>query len=337
MGSRSSTASPPGRWPPTCPPGTDPKQETSAEIVAASEDGMTLVYTDSPLGVVGLIDIRDPRAPKAGGTVRMGGEPTSVAIAGGRAIVGVNTSKSFTEPSGHLAAIDLASGAIGVRCELGGQPDSVAVSPDTSMVASEDPEPEFVHINAANEKDLVKDGGPRAHVMIYELQEAAPAYPQIRSVTTEDGTPIGWGALSGLAADPARPGILYAVNDSFYRMQPTIFTIDATSTPATIVKATPVTRNGSPAQKLDLEGIASDGKGGFWLASEGRTDRLIPHAILHVDAEGEITKEIGLPPELMAAEKRFGFEGITPPSARATTSPCGWRFSANGATTRRAS
>ncbi|HEX9808322.1 MAG TPA: esterase-like activity of phytase family protein, partial [Alphaproteobacteria bacterium] len=163
----------------------------------------------------------------------------------------------------------------------------------------------------ANEKDLVKDGGPRAHVMIYELQEAAPAYPQIRSVTTEDGTPIGWGALSGLAADPARPGILYAVNDSFYRMQPTIFTIDATSTPATIVKATPVTRNGSPAQKLDLEGIASDGKGGFWLASEGRTDRVIPHAIYHVDARGEIKKEIGLPPELMAVEKRFGFEGIT--------------------------
>ena len=39
-----------------------------------------------------------------------------------------------------------------------------------------------------------------------------------------------------------------------------------------------MTRDGNPAQKLDIEGIATDGKGGFWLASEGRTDRLTPHA-----------------------------------------------------------
>lgn len=94
-------------------------------------------------------------------------------------------------------------------------------------------------------------------------------------------------------------------------MQPTIFTIDARSTPAAITNATPVTRAGYPAQKLDLEGIVSDGEGGFWLASEGRTDRVIPHAIYHVGADGEIDEEIGFPPELMAVERRFGSEGIT--------------------------
>lgn len=63
-----------------------------------------------------------------------------------------------------------------------------------------------------------------------------------------------------------------------------------------------------------MEGITLDGKGGFYVASEGRTDRVIPHAIYHVSAEGVIANrkgEIGLPSELMAVEKRFGFEGIT--------------------------
>lgn len=82
-------------------------------------------------------------------------------------------------------------------------------------------------------------------------------------------------------------------------------------TPARIVAAIDVTRAGYPAQKLDLEGITLDGEGGFWLASEGRTDRVIPHALYHVNAKAKIKEEIGLPAELMAVEKRFGFEGIT--------------------------
>jgi hypothetical protein len=105
------------------------------------------------------------------------------------------------------------------------------------------------------------------------------------------------------------------VNDSFYGFQPTIFKIDTTTTPATIVDSIPVTRrNGDPAQQIDMEGITLDGEGGFYIASEGRTDRVIPHAIYHVDADGVIQfrdGEIGLPPELMAVEQRFGFEGIT--------------------------
>ena len=110
---------------------------------------------------------------------------------------------------------------------------------------------------------------------------------------------IGWGALSGLAAGEG-PGQLVAVSDSVYGAQPAIYTIDATQTPARITAKTVVTRNGDPAQKLDLEGITPDGEGGFWLASEGRSDRLIPHALYHVDAEGEIQDEIALPTELLA-------------------------------------
>ncbi|NDH20939.1 MAG: alkaline phosphatase, partial [Rhodobacteraceae bacterium] len=73
--------------------GEDLDRETSAEIIAATEDGMTLVYTDSPLGVVGLIDITKPAQPAPLGNVALDGEPTAVAIHGNIAFVGVNTSE----------------------------------------------------------------------------------------------------------------------------------------------------------------------------------------------------------------------------------------------------
>ncbi len=522
--------------------------ETSAEIIAATADGNTLVYTDSPLGVLGRIDITDASNPKPLGNIALDGEPTSVGIAGGFAIVGVNTSQSYTDPSGFLASINIADGLETDRCDLGGQPDSVAIAKDGSFaavaienerdedlgdgrtgqlpagflvtigltaegvldcdtlnkvemtglaeVSPEDPEPEFVDINengeiivtmqennhlvvvskdgevlnhfsagavdldgidatdergallftesqkavvrepdavkwidgdhfatanegdmdggsrgwtifhkdgsvvyesgvsfehalvqighypdkrsdskgvepesiefakfgdtpyvfvgsergsavgvydvtdlanpvlkqilpsgvgpegyvalpernllvSANEKDLIEDGGPRAHVMLFELQDAAAQYPTLTSKGAEEL--IGWGAISGMVAD--ENGMIYAVNDSFYGFQPSIFKIDPSQTPAKIVDVIRVHRaNGAPAQKLDLEGITLDGKGGFYLASEGRTDRAIPHAIYHVTADGLIKshkQEIGLPAALMAVEKRFGFEGIT--------------------------
>jgi len=521
----------------------DPAAESSAEIIAASGDGMTLIYSDSPLGAVGFIDITDPAAPKALGNLTFDGEPTSVATLGTVAFAGLNTSESFVTPSGALVAIDIATRTEIARCDLGGQPDSTAVAADGSFVAvaienerdedagdgrvpqmpagwvsivplvdgamdcagivradltgiagvaPEDPEPEFVSVNGlgetvvslqennhlavigadgavvahfsagavdltgidtsedgallfaedaaavvrepdgahwiddthfavanegdmdggsrgfsifakdgtlvydsgaelemaivatghypegrsdskgvepegievarvgevtylfilserasvvavydvtdpaapvlaqilpsgispegivaipergliatANEVDLGADGLPRSHVMIYAMQEGAARYPMLTSAG--GAAPIGWGALSGLAVDPSDPARLFAVSDSAYEQAPTIYTIDTTATPARITDAMVVTRHGRPAQKLDLEGIVADGEGGFWLANEGRTDRLVPHAILHVDAEGEIDREIAFPPELLAVETRFGAEGI---------------------------
>ena len=82
--------------------GEDRMRPTSAEIISATEDGMTLIYTDSPLGVIGLIDITDPKAPKAMGNIAMGGEPTTAKDVAGRIYVGVNTSESKAAPSGKL-------------------------------------------------------------------------------------------------------------------------------------------------------------------------------------------------------------------------------------------
>lgn len=517
---------------------------TSSEIITASEDGNTLVYSDSPLGAVGFIDVTDPKAPKAGGIVKIEGEPTSVVVAGGKVLAAVNTSESYTSPSGNLTVIDLASKAIENSCDLGGQPDSVALSSDKSFLAvaienerdedvndgaipqmpsgnlkivpladgvpdcaaiktvelnglaaivPEDAEPEFVDINGqgeivvtlqennhiaivdgktgnvvshfpagtvtfdkvdtkkdgklsftgrqenvvrepdsakwlddnrfvvanegdwkggargftifsktgevlyesgpsfehevanlghypehrnkkgvepeglatgtfgddrlifvgsergslvgvykdsgaepqfiqalpsgigpegliaipsrnlfvtANETDLVEDGLARSHVMIFERGEGPATYPMIAARLTDEGTPLGWGALSALAADD-EAGKLFAASDSAYSGQPSIFTVDATQTPALITGKIVVTRNGDPAQKLDIEGLVGDGEGGFWLANEGDAAKLVPHALIHVDDEGRIKEEVSLPVELLAGQTRFGLEGIT--------------------------
>ena len=71
-------------------------EETSAEIIAATADGMTLVYTDSPGSSIGFIDITDPANPAPLGVFMPEGEPTSVAVIGNYALAGVNTSASYT-------------------------------------------------------------------------------------------------------------------------------------------------------------------------------------------------------------------------------------------------
>ena len=524
---------------------TPDAEESSSEIIAATADGMTLIYTDSPAEVLGFIDITDPAAPVAAGVMALDGEPTSVSVIGQTAYVGVNTSADYVNTSGHLLALDVDSRTALGDCDLGGQPDSVAAAPDASFIAvaienerdedlgygrtgqmpagyvaivpiadgvmdcdamimtditgladvsPEDPEPEFVSINgeneivvtlqennhivvlnaagevlshfsagavdlegidtvddraalvfdgsqpgrprepdavtwiddshfatanegdmdggsrgwtifhqdgtvvhesgasfehaivqighypdrrsdakgvepesvtfgvfggtpyvfvgaerasvvgvydvtdpanpvldqllpsgigpegyvviperglliSANEVDGLEDGAARSHVMIYEYQDAPAVYPHLTSAGMDELT--GWGAISGMVADP-ETGLIYAVNDSFYGFQPTIFVIDPSMDgPSQIIDTIPVTRGGRPAQMLDMEGITLDGEGGFWVASEGRTDRMIPHGIYHISADGEIEQSVPLPAELLAVERRFGFEGIT--------------------------
>ncbi len=117
------------------PAGADPKAETAAEIIAATADGLTLVYTDSPGKRLGFIDITTPAAPKAAGTLALTGEPTSVAVLGSTAFVALNTSPSFTAPSGDLVTVDIATKAVTATCALGGQPDSIAVNAAGTWIA----------------------------------------------------------------------------------------------------------------------------------------------------------------------------------------------------------
>lgn len=120
-----------------------------AEVVAAYARGQGLVYTDAGAGAVGLVDISDPTDPQPAGTVPMPGEPTSVAVRNRHALVAVNTSASFTDPSGELVVVDLVDAAIDRTYPLPGQPDSVAISPDGRYVA----------IAIENERDEDLDDG----------------------------------------------------------------------------------------------------------------------------------------------------------------------------------
>lgn len=133
--------------------GEDVSRASSAEIISVSEDGNRLIYTDSPLGVLGLIDITDPRAPKPLGNVALNGEPTTAHIIGDRAVVAVNTSESYTRPSGRLVTVDTASAKEIASCDIGGQPDSVAVAPDGSFVA--------IAVENERDEDAGDDGLPQ--------------------------------------------------------------------------------------------------------------------------------------------------------------------------------
>jgi DNA-binding beta-propeller fold protein YncE len=103
-----------------------------AEIITATPDGKTLIYTDSETQEIGFVDITNPANPTELGTLPVAGEPTSVAVApdGKYAIVVVHG-----EPD-HLAVIDLGdTSAEPVIHELGGQPDSIAISPNGRYAA----------------------------------------------------------------------------------------------------------------------------------------------------------------------------------------------------------
>jgi hypothetical protein len=160
------------------PAGADPKKETVAEIIAATEDERLLVYTDSPGERIGLVDLADPAAPKAAGTVALGGEPTSVVVAGGKALVGVVTSKSLVEQSGHVATVDLATKAVTAKCDVGGQPDSLALSPDGKYLA----------VAIENERDeKVNDGAlpqmPAGYLSIIGLKDGALDCASLKQVS----------------------------------------------------------------------------------------------------------------------------------------------------------
>jgi DNA-binding beta-propeller fold protein YncE len=150
---------------------------TSAEIVDATPDGKTLVYTDSPSGRIGLIDIADANKPLPLGSIEVGGEPTSVAVLGDWALVLVNTSQDpdgeagplndYDAPSGELVVIDIASRSEVRRITLAGQPDSIALSPDQNYAA----------IVIENERDEDENEGlipqsPAGNLQVLEISAA---------------------------------------------------------------------------------------------------------------------------------------------------------------------
>lgn len=123
------------------PAGEDPATETVAEISAVTRDGRTVIYTDAPGQRIGFLDISRPDRPRGLGTLsveRPGdaeAEPTAVAVVGGYALVVVNTSPSFTAPSGRLDVVRVADRRVVRTLDLGGQPDSIGLTKDGRYAA----------------------------------------------------------------------------------------------------------------------------------------------------------------------------------------------------------
>ncbi len=158
----------------------DPSLETVAEITAASPDGRTLISTDAPGGRVTFTDITDPGNPKPAGALAVGGEPTSVAVYRSYALIAVNTSASFIKPSGNLLVVSLATRKVLARIDLGGQPDSVAISPAGTRGA------DYAAIAVENERDEdVNDGAipqlPGGYLVSIKLN-AAPISWQAKRI-----------------------------------------------------------------------------------------------------------------------------------------------------------
>jgi len=122
-----------------------------AEIVAATPDERTLLYTDSATGTVGVVDIRREDDPRQVASIEVGGSPTSVVVTrdGRRALVAVDTTEDLTAPDGHLAVVDLRLRTVVASVDLGGQPDSVALTKNgrTAAVAIENQRDETVVVD----------------------------------------------------------------------------------------------------------------------------------------------------------------------------------------------
>ncbi len=226
---------------------------------------------------------------------KKGTEPEGVTVGefGGQKLIFVNSERAnmvsvFKDTGGEPQLLQMLPTHVA--------PEGVLVIPSRNL---------FV---VANEADSAEDG-LRSQVGIYEFGADKPAYPVLTSaIDPETRAPIGWGALSGLAADKTDPNKLYAVSDSFYD-KARIYTLDLSMSPVEITSYVNIT-GGSP-KKFDMEGISLAKDGGFWLVSEGNPEKEgVPHLLVKADANGKVTEEISLPEALVAQSKRFGFEGV---------------------------
>ncbi|MGD8416970.1 MAG: esterase-like activity of phytase family protein [Pseudomonadales bacterium] len=164
-----------------------------AEIVDVSNDGNQAIYTDAGNEEIGFVDIRNLRHAIGQGTVAMPGEPTSLAILGPLVLVAVNTSESFTSPSGQLVVVHRFTRQIVATHDLGGQPDSIAIAPDGKRAV----------IVIENERDEDVGGGllpqyPSGTLKIVDMQGPADAW----SVREADLSPVAEHAFEGSDLEP---------------------------------------------------------------------------------------------------------------------------------------
>jgi len=155
-----------------------------AEIVAAADGGRTLLYTDSGADLVGFVDVADPAAPVAAGTLATGGSPTSVAVFGRYALIAVDDTpidpdNTFGPHAGRLLVVDIASRTVVRTIDMGGQPDSVKVAPSGK----------YAVVAIENQRDETVAGGVMPHIPANGAERDEPGFVTIVDLV---GAPPAW-------------------------------------------------------------------------------------------------------------------------------------------------
>lgn len=168
------------------PAGVDPADETVAEISAVTPDGRTMVYTDAAGKRIGFLDLTDPADPVGRGSLDLtvagdpDDQPTSVAVVGDYVLVVVDTSGGdFKAPSGRLDVVRISDRTTVRTMPLGGQPDSIAVSPDQKHAA--------IAIENQRDEDATPDGGGTKG----GLPQAPAGFVQVLDLPSPTA-PAGW-------------------------------------------------------------------------------------------------------------------------------------------------
>lgn len=179
--------------------------ETVAEISDVSPDGDTLVYTDALGKRIGFLDISDPSDPRGAGSLSLAqlgdaeDEPTSVAVVGRYVLVVVNTSESFTNPSGRLDVVRLSDARRVRSIDLGGQPDSIDVSGTQGVVAIENERDEDAKPSGGAKGDLPQL--PAGFVQVLDLSGPVDGWTATKvPLTQADGSALPAFTAAGVVA-----------------------------------------------------------------------------------------------------------------------------------------
>ncbi|MCU1404231.1 MAG: alkaline phosphatase [Glaciihabitans sp.] len=165
--------------------GVDPADATAAEISGVTEDGNTVIYTDAPGKRIGFLDITDANNPVGTDSISLAelghadDQPTSVAVYGDYVLVVVDESGGdFVNPSGRLDVIRISDRTRITSIDLGGQPDSIAISKDGAYAA--------IAIENQRNEEVTPEGGEEG-----DLPQLPAGFVQVIDLGTD---PLDWAA-----------------------------------------------------------------------------------------------------------------------------------------------
>jgi len=189
--------------------------------------------------------------------------------------VGVNTSESFTKPSGKLVVVHRNTRKIVAEHQLGGQPDSLALAPDRKRAV----------IVIENERDEDENDGlipqePSGKLLIVDLRGAAKNW----KIMEADLSPVAAAAFAGTDLEPE----FVDINEQ----NEAVVTFQENNHLAIIDLVTGETLNEFPAGSAVLENVDSNEDGLITLDTE-LTRRREPDAVTWIDHDSFATANEG--------------------------------------------